>query len=76
MTFVDSPGLVDGDMKYPFDVDEVILWLGQLAQTSLMADVIAPVVAILDYLEKTFYAAILCVSVWSPVLNSVPKAVC
>lgn len=29
MTFVDSPGLVDGDMKYPFDVDEVILWLGE-----------------------------------------------
>lgn len=29
VTFVDSPGLVDGDMKYPFDVDEVILWLGQ-----------------------------------------------
>lgn len=28
VTFVDSPGLVDGDMKYPFDVDEVILWLG------------------------------------------------
>uniref|UniRef100_A0A3Q0RDI5 Si:ch211-11k18.4 n=1 Tax=Amphilophus citrinellus TaxID=61819 RepID=A0A3Q0RDI5_AMPCI len=27
VTFVDSPGLVDGDMKYPFDVDEVILWL-------------------------------------------------
>lgn len=30
VTFVDSPGLVDGDMKYPFDVDEVILWLGGL----------------------------------------------
>ena len=30
VTFVDSPGLVDGDMKYPFDVDEVILWLGVL----------------------------------------------
>lgn len=29
VTFVDSPGLVDGDMKYPFDVDEVILWLGE-----------------------------------------------
>lgn len=28
VTFVDSPGLVDGDMKYPFDVDDVILWLG------------------------------------------------
>lgn len=30
VTFVDSPGLVDGDMKYPFDVDDVILWLGGL----------------------------------------------
>lgn len=28
VTFVDSPGLVDGDMKYPFDVDQAILWLG------------------------------------------------
>jgi hypothetical protein len=28
VTFVDTPGLVDGDMKYPFDVDETILWLG------------------------------------------------
>ncbi|XP_078682232.1 uncharacterized protein LOC144916758 [Branchiostoma floridae x Branchiostoma belcheri] len=31
VTFVDTPGLVDGDMKYPFDVDEAILWLGDLA---------------------------------------------
>ena len=30
MTFVDSPGLVDGDMNYPFDVDEAIRWLGEL----------------------------------------------
>jgi hypothetical protein len=29
VTFVDTPGLVDGDMKYPFDVDETILWLGR-----------------------------------------------
>lgn len=29
VTFVDSPGLVDGDMKYPFDVDKVIMWLGR-----------------------------------------------
>lgn len=28
VTFVDTPGLVDGDMKYPFDVNESILWLG------------------------------------------------
>ena len=28
VTFVDTPGLVDGDMKYPFDVDTSILWLG------------------------------------------------
>lgn len=29
VTFVDTPGLVDGDMKYPFDVDDSILWLGE-----------------------------------------------
>jgi hypothetical protein len=28
VTFVDTPGLVDGDMKYPFDVNKSILWLG------------------------------------------------
>lgn len=28
VTFVDTPGLVDGDMKYPFDVDQAVLWLG------------------------------------------------
>jgi len=27
--FIDTPGLVDGDMKYPFDVNKAILWLGQ-----------------------------------------------
>ncbi|ELU15126.1 hypothetical protein CAPTEDRAFT_164867 [Capitella teleta] len=31
VTFVDTPGLVDGDMKYPFDVNEAITWLGDLA---------------------------------------------
>ena len=31
VTFVDTPGLVDGDMKYPFDVNEAIQWLGELA---------------------------------------------
>ncbi|XP_071789488.1 uncharacterized protein [Asterias amurensis] len=31
VTFVDTPGLVDGDMKYPFDVDKAIVWLGNLA---------------------------------------------
>lgn len=29
VTFVDTPGLVDGDMKYAFDVDDSILWLGE-----------------------------------------------
>jgi len=29
VTFVDTPGLVDGDMKYPFDVNRAILWLGE-----------------------------------------------
>ena len=33
VTFVDTPGLVDGDMKYPFDVNEAIQWLGILKST-------------------------------------------
>ena len=28
VTFVDTPGLVDGDMIYAFNVDDTILWLG------------------------------------------------
>ncbi|KAK5856495.1 hypothetical protein PBY51_008084 [Eleginops maclovinus] len=36
VTFVDSPGLVDGDMKYPFDVDEVIMWLGDVCDLILV----------------------------------------
>ncbi|XP_051988473.1 uncharacterized protein si:ch211-11k18.4 [Xyrauchen texanus] len=36
VTFVDSPGLVDGDMKYPFDVDQAILWLGELCDLILV----------------------------------------
>ena len=28
VTFVDTPGLVDGDMKYPFDVEKTLIWLG------------------------------------------------
>ncbi|CAN8015756.1 unnamed protein product [Ixodes persulcatus] len=31
VTFIDTPGLVDGDMKYPYDVNETLLWLGQMA---------------------------------------------
>lgn len=29
VTFVDTPGLVDGDMIYPFDVNSAITWLGK-----------------------------------------------
>lgn len=29
VNFIDTPGLVDGDMKYPFDVNKAILWLGE-----------------------------------------------
>ncbi|XP_060945822.1 uncharacterized protein si:ch211-11k18.4 [Limanda limanda] len=36
VTFVDSPGLVDGDMKYPFDVDDVLMWLGDLCDLILV----------------------------------------
>ena len=30
LLLLDSPGLVDGDMSYPFDVNEAILWLSEL----------------------------------------------
>lgn len=36
VTFVDTPGLVDGDMKYPFDVDQAVLWLGELCDLILV----------------------------------------
>lgn len=29
VTFVDTPGLVDGDMIYPFDVNSAITWFGR-----------------------------------------------
>ncbi|MBN3313337.1 EHD2 protein, partial [Atractosteus spatula] len=29
VTFIDTPGLVDGDMKYEFDVDKALIWLGE-----------------------------------------------
>ena len=28
VSFIDTPGLVDGAMAYPFDVEQAILWLG------------------------------------------------
>ncbi|CAF0712608.1 unnamed protein product [Brachionus calyciflorus] len=31
VTFIDTPGLVDGDMKYPFDVNNAILWFGEVS---------------------------------------------
>ncbi|KAE8577694.1 hypothetical protein XENTR_v10023020 [Xenopus tropicalis] len=36
VTFVDTPGLVDGDMKYPFDVNKALLWLGELCDLVLV----------------------------------------
>ena len=30
VTFIDTLGLVDGGMNYPFDVNEGLLWLGDL----------------------------------------------
>jgi ribosome biogenesis GTPase A len=31
INFIDTPGLVDGDMKYPFDVNNAILWFGEIS---------------------------------------------
>eukprot|EP00042_Codosiga_hollandica_P052945 m.680595 g.680595 ORF g.680595 m.680595 type:complete len:215 (-) comp58595_c0_seq1:1547-2191(-) len=44
VTFVDTPGLVDGEMQYPFDVDNSILWLGApLSQIHWLSYVLAHV---------------------------------
>ncbi|XP_061446683.1 uncharacterized protein LOC133367046 isoform X1 [Rhineura floridana] len=36
VTFLDTPGLVDGDMKYPFDVEATLIWFGQLCDLILV----------------------------------------
>uniref|UniRef100_A0A8D0BAS3 Dynamin N-terminal domain-containing protein n=1 Tax=Salvator merianae TaxID=96440 RepID=A0A8D0BAS3_SALMN len=36
ITFLDTPGLVDGDMKYPFDVEGSLIWFGQLCDLILV----------------------------------------
>ncbi|XP_060749057.1 uncharacterized protein LOC132861515 [Tachysurus vachellii] len=36
VTFVNTPGLVDGDTKYPFDVDQAILQLGDVCDLILV----------------------------------------
>ncbi|XP_056457714.1 uncharacterized protein si:dkey-98f17.5 [Gadus chalcogrammus] len=36
LTFVDTPGLVDGDMVYPFSVNSAITWLGKQADLVLV----------------------------------------
>lgn len=34
--FCDTPGLVDGDMKYPFDVNDAILWMADMVDLVLV----------------------------------------
>eukprot|EP00708_Paratrimastix_pyriformis_P002607 GAFH01001358.1.p1 GENE.GAFH01001358.1~~GAFH01001358.1.p1 ORF type:complete len:443 (+),score=120.62 GAFH01001358.1:24-1352(+) len=36
VTFVDTPGLVDGKLEYPFDVDQTLLWFADLADLVLV----------------------------------------
>ncbi|XP_078390045.1 uncharacterized protein LOC144671980 [Cetorhinus maximus] len=36
VTFIDTPGLVDGDMTYEFDVDRALTWLGEQADLILV----------------------------------------
>ncbi|GCC20717.1 hypothetical protein chiPu_0019284 [Chiloscyllium punctatum] len=36
VTFIDTPGLVDGDMSYEFDVDKALIWLGEQADLILV----------------------------------------
>jgi GTPase SAR1 family protein len=36
VTFIDTPGLVDGNMRYAFDVNEAIFWLGSISDCILV----------------------------------------
>lgn len=36
VTFIDTPGLVDGGMKYPFDVEQSMIWFGLRADLILV----------------------------------------
>lgn len=36
ITFIDTPGLVDGDMQYPFDVERTIQWLSERVDVILV----------------------------------------
>lgn len=36
VTFIDTPGLVDGEMNYPFDVEKAIKFLGNVLKLAKM----------------------------------------
>eukprot|EP00043_Microstomoeca_roanoka_P003818 m.45933 g.45933 ORF g.45933 m.45933 type:complete len:154 (+) comp12212_c0_seq1:97-558(+) len=36
ITFVDTPGLVDGEMQYAFDIQRAMMWLGKMADLILV----------------------------------------
>ncbi len=36
VTFVDTPGLADGELHYPYDIERAILWLGSYADLILV----------------------------------------
>ena len=52
ITFVDTPGLVDGDMNYPFDVNQTMLWLGNLVD--LIFVFFDPIGQVCDYKLSPF----------------------
>ena len=76
VTFVDTPGLVDGDMNYPFDVNQAILWLGDLVDLIFVFfDPIGQVITKDAEKRKKKIIKILFLStfsvVWRPVTNKV-----
>ena len=36
VTFIDTPGLADGELHYPYDIERAILWLGESADLILV----------------------------------------
>lgn len=75
VTFVDTPGLVDGDMNYPFDVNQAILWLGDLVDLIFVFfDPIGQVIKDAEKRKKKIIKILFLSTfsvVWRPVTNKV-----
>ncbi len=68
VTFVDSPGLVDGDMVYPFDVNRTLVWIGTQRSPDQRTFTLLPldVPSALHYIFKYLGFSLACLGIFGP----------